>query len=276
MARVTDRGPCRAGLARVGVFVVGMLVLGLIFSALITPWIHLSWWKVFRRCVSIAAAISLWWIVTCLERRTLRSYGFLNWGVGARQLTFGMKLGAMCLVSLFALGLTVGIYKLHITQPHVKIWLTVVSFIPAALLIGILEELVFRGFILQQLMTCSRPLAVLLSTTAYSFIHLRMSTFSLSTALELGGLFLLGGILALSYLRTHQLYFAVGLHSVLAYGAIVNKLFIECPYPSISWLVGTNRLINGLLGWGILLGIGGLIAQWKEPSNQGRVRDANA
>ena len=63
-------------------------------------------------------------------------------------------------------------------------------------------------------------------------------------------------VLALSYLRTKQLYFAVGLHAVLAYGARINKLLIQFSNPTLAWLVGTNRLVNGLEGWLALVGLG--------------------
>ena len=89
------------------------------------------------------------------------------------------------------------------------------------------------------------------------------------SALQLGGLFLLGEVLSLSYLRTGQLYLPMGLHAVLAYGVRVNKLLIEFTDLSLSWLVGTSRLVNGLASWVMLLGIGGIVFWRGRFSNEG-------
>jgi hypothetical protein len=92
--------------------------------------------------------------------------------------------------------------------------------------------------------------------------------------MELAGLFFLGFVLAFSYLRTQQLYVAVGLHASLAYGARVNKLLVTVSDPSLAWLTGTSRLVNGLLGWAVLAGIGGIIARWARPPHEGGSRNA--
>jgi membrane protease YdiL (CAAX protease family) len=133
---------------------------------------------------------------------------------------------------------------------------------PAAGLISVLEELVFRGFILQHLLACSRSIAVTASSVLYALVHLKSPTVSVASGLELGGLCLLGAVLALSVLRTRRLYLAIGLHATLAYGARVNKLLIAFPDPALSWLVGTNRLVNGLMSWIALLGMGAVVWWW--------------
>jgi len=108
----------------------------------------------------------------------------------------------------------------------------------------------------------STPLAVTVSSTLYAVVHLKTPEWTFLTALELGGLFLLGCLLAFCYLRTQQLYLAIGLHASLAYGARLNKLLIEFSDPSMAWLVGTSRLINGVASWIALLVIGAAIAWW--------------
>jgi hypothetical protein len=94
------------------------------------------------------------------------------------------------------------------------------------------------------------------------------------TWLELGGLFLLGNLLAFTFLWTRQLYLAVGLHAALAYAARVNKLVVSFPDQSIAWLVGTSRLINGIVSWVVLFALGGIIFWWVRASRRGRAPDA--
>ena len=276
MAPAPGNTSCRSSCALVGLFTLSIILLGLIFSALARPWLHLSWWKVFRRCVSISAALSLWLIVTRVERRTLRSYGFFDSAVGKRQFFLGVGLGVASLATLFAVGLATGNCQLDVTPDRLRLWRTIIGFIPAAVLVGVLEELTFRGFIFQHLAVCSKPLAVIASSVAYSLVHLKTRAIDLSSGLELMGLFLLGIVLALSYLRTRQLYLAVGLHASLAYGAGVNKLLFAFPNPSRAWLTGTSRLVNGLVGWMVLLAVGGLIVWWRRSSRQGGVDHGNA
>ena len=230
-------------------------------SVVALPWLDLSWWTVFRRCVSIGAAVSLW-LCARLERRSLRSYGLSSVRAGKADLLFGLLLGLGTLGLMGALGLVSGAYRIDVTPDRLKLWRTVIGFLPAAALVGVLEELVFRGVILQHLLAFSKPVAVAASSALYAVVHLKTTTLTLATWLELGGLFLLGSVLALSYLVTHQLYLAIGLHSALAYGARVNKLVIGIPETPLSWLVGTSRLVNGLAGWLAVLGLGGIIVWW--------------
>ena len=242
------------------------LCTGLISAALtllIAPWIREPLWVIFRRCVSIGAAISLWLSVKHFERRSLRSYGFSGTGAGKRQLLFGVLLGLGTLGLLFGIGWASGTCRVAITPERSKLWWTVLSFIPAAAIVSILEELVFRGFLLQRLFAFSRPIAVTVSSALYAVVHLKTASLSVGVGLELIGLFLLGSVLSLSYLATNQLYLALGLHASFAYGARVNKLVVQfSPESPASWLMGTSRLVNGLLSWVLLLSVGGLFLWW--------------
>jgi len=243
-------------------FFLSTLGISLVLSLFATPCFGLSWWKTFRRCVSIGAGVSLWLLIRKREKRSLRSYGFFDRRAGRRQFTFGVLLGLGGLGLLFILGVVSGTCRIHITPDQWRLWRTVIGFAPAAVLVGVLEELVFRGYILQHLLSRSRILAVLLSSALYAAVHVKGLAVTASAGLELVGLFLLGIVLCLSYLLTHQLYLAVGLHAVLAYGARVNKLLVELPNASVAWFVGTSRIINGMASWILLLGMAGAIIWW--------------
>lgn len=252
----------RSALWAVVRFGLSTFLLSLTVSLLVTPWLDLPWWKVFRRCVSVGAAVGLWLCIKKFEKRTVQSYGLSADGTGRSQFLLGILLGLVGLGVMLGVGIATGACRIDVTPDRVRLWKTVLGFIPAAGLVSVLEELVFRGFILQHLLAFSRPVAVALSSAAYAIVHLKMTTFTLSTWLELGGLFLLGSVLALSYLATSHLSLAIGLHAVLAYGARVNKLVIQFTDPSMAWLFGTSRLVNGLMNWLLLLGIGGFIVWW--------------
>lgn len=263
--------PPHQALASLAWFVAGLLTLSLLFSLLALPWVELSWWRVFRRCVSIAAALSLWWRIRRRSRETWADYGLGPWAAGRRQLGRGMCWGAALLAVLLGLGFAVGLYEVRVAVDAWRLWRTVLGFLPAALLVGLLEELVFRGFLLRHLASLSQGLAVVVSSVVYAAVHLKELPTSSLAWQELGGLTLLGLVLALSCLWTRQLYLAIGLHAVLAYGARVNKLLLQMPEESLYWLSGTSRLVNGVLAWLGLLVLGGWILwQMRQARRQGR------
>jgi membrane protease YdiL (CAAX protease family) len=248
--------------ARFALLTLGIsLALSLIASPFITT---LSWWKVFRRCVSIGAAVALWLCIKGFERRSFRSYGFPVGRAGKRQMLTGLLIGICVLGLALAAGLLSGTCRIELTPDRAKLWRVLLTFLPAAGLVGLLEELVFRGYLLQQLLACSTKLAVCVSSALYALVHLRNQTMTAATTRELVGLFVLGAVLSLACLRTRQLSLAVGLHAALAYGARVNKLLIEFTDPSLSWLTGTSRLIDGVASWIMLCGMGAAIAWWTQ------------
>lgn len=267
---------CRVSLATLAGFGVCVFLLALLFGCIVTPWTTLPFWKVFRRCVSISAALSLWLFIRTLERRSFRSYGFAEPKAGKREVRFGVLLGCGVLCVLFGAYLVFGVCRVNLTPDLPRLWRTVGGAIPLMILVGLLEELVFRGFILQHLLACSKGLAVVGSSTLYAVVHLKAAALDLAVWYELIGLFLLGAVLALSYLLTRQLYLAVGLHAVLAYGARVNKLLIEFTDSSMTWLVGTSRLVNGVASWIALLVVAGIMIWWVRRSHEGGLHHEHA
>ena len=249
------------------VILFGLLTFAIsgILSLLALPIVHLPWWKVFRRCVSIGAGLSVLICIKGIERRSIRSYGFFAPREGRSELLFGLLLGVGTLLMMFGLGLATGAYHVAIDGHPLKLWGSVVGLIPAMAMVGVLEELVFRGIILQRLAVSSKPMALVVSSALYAVVHLKTLAPTwglLGPWFELVGLFLFGSILCVSFFLTRQLYLAVGLHAALAYGALINKLFLEFPRPSLNWLIGTNRLVNGVMNWIALLVMCGVMVWW--------------
>ena len=267
-ATVKPRSRSLAAVTSVLAFGLSIVLLSLLMSLAVLPWLDLSWWKIFRRCVSIAAVLSLWIFIRKMQRRSFSSYGLIAPREGKRDLIFGVLLGAGALGVMLVVGLASGACRINVIPDSARLWRTVVTFVPAAFLVGVLEELVFRGFILQQLLSYSPRLGLIGSSGLYAAVHLKNLAATPAMWLELGGLFLLGILLAYTYLSTRNLWLAIGLHAALAYGARINKLVLAFPDP-FSWLTGTSRLVNGLAGWIALLGIGGVVWWWTGRSQRG-------
>jgi len=218
--------------------------------------------------VSIAAACML---VVMMRRQgqPIRTLGLGAWQAGKRDVGRGLVWGFGAVALVGALYLATPWCRIEVHPDAARVWRTVLLFIPGAGLVAVLEELVFRGYVLQQLMSCSKGLAVAGSSAAYALVHLRPNPEWPASGFELTGLFLLGWVLALSVLRTKQLYLAIGLHASLAYAARVNKLLIAFSEESASWLVGTSRLINGVCAWVALAAIAAMVWWWTKARQQG-------
>ena len=167
---------CRKALWSLARFGLCVVLVSLVLSFLVVPWMKLQWWRAVRRCVSIAAALSLWIVITRLEHRSLRSYGFPRHQEGMRHVLRGWSVGLVVLFLMLGVGLLTGTCRIDVTPDRLKLWRTLIGFLPAAFLLSILEELVFRGFILQELCHCSATLGVLGSSILYSLVHLNDRT----------------------------------------------------------------------------------------------------
>lgn len=243
-------------------FGVCTAIISVLLSLLITPFIGLSWLQVVRRCVSVAATVSLLICIHKLEGKSLQAYGLKRFGAGKGHLAVGLLFGLVGLGIMLSIGLLTGSCSIDVYPDSLRVWRTVLGFVPAAILVSVLEELVFRGFLLQQLLGISRHFALIASSALYAAVHLKQRSLSFESWMELTGLFLLGAVLAWSYFTTGQLWLGIGLHASLAYGARVNKLLVAFSDSSKWWLVGTSRLVNGLSAWVALLIVGFLVWLW--------------
>ena len=120
-APVTVRQTRGSGLASLVGYGLCVFLLSALFSFIATPWVDLPFWKVFRRCVSIAAALSLWLFIRKVERRSFRSYGFAAPEAGKREFWFGLLLGLSVLGLLFGLQLALGACRVNVTPDLPKL-----------------------------------------------------------------------------------------------------------------------------------------------------------
>ena len=245
-----------AQLRRLAWFALSIVVVAFVLAATAKPWLQLTLWQIFRRCASISAVIVLWIFVHRIHRESFGVLGFGPWKQGRGHLLMGVLIGlsgVALLVSAYLLG---DILTVRIDPNRLRVARVVLLGLPAMVLVAFLEEAVFRGYVLQRLMASSRWLAVVGSSAAYALVHVRTYLWTPLSGFELVGLFFLGLILALATLQTRQLYLAIGLHASLAYWARINKLVVEFSTPLPDWLVGTSRMVNGVLVWPAILAIG--------------------
>ena len=117
--------------------------------------------------------------------------------------------------------------------------------------IGFAEELIFRGWLFEELKNqFGLKKALIFQALIFSLVHIGFDmTFWEMTSI-LSGLFLLGILLALFRLKdNNSLWGCVGLHGGLVGGwFLINNGLIEIPKDTPSWLVGPGSVITNPLG----------------------------
>lgn len=201
-----------------------------------------------------------------------------GWG---EQLQMGFLLGA----GLFIFYVTIlWISGIQTFDPSARLFHDIIFRLPIllliAVLVGCIEELLFRGFIFQgMLLDMSAVSAVCISSLFFSSLHFFRVKFIVSTGFQplvgfsiiyhtfeniivdfsanlstLIGLFLVGAVLSYSFLRTKSLYLAIGLHAGWVFLIKTNKLiFDHHAGKNVAWLFGDDYIVTGVLGWIFLL-----------------------
>ncbi|MBI5677062.1 MAG: CPBP family intramembrane metalloprotease [Planctomycetes bacterium] len=151
-------------------------------------------------------------------------------------------------------------------------------------LVGCIEEIFFRGFILQSFLRDMHTIsAVCASSLFYSLLHFfKLHFFKVKLLVSPGfqpfigfeviyqsfanllinfntimptiiGIFLVGVVLSYACLRTNSLYFAIGLHTGWIVLIKTNILLFDHVGTNLGWLFGDSKVVTGVLVWGLLI-----------------------
>ena len=141
-----------------------------------------------------------------VDRGSFRSLGFESTGLG-RELFTGLWLGAAMISAGFVLLVALGEIAWVATNADVqKLFWSLVLFMAVALT----EELIFRGYILNNLLrSMNRWVALLVSSLFFSLVHMGNANF---TFLSFISIFLAGLLLGLPFIFNKRLWLPVALH----------------------------------------------------------------
>jgi membrane protease YdiL (CAAX protease family) len=148
-----------------------------------------------------------------LDRRSFRSLGFKWDALSLRDLIFGFVISGLLMGSIFIFEWGVG--WLHIER---TVWresssttlINVINFLLIFIAVGVYEELLFRGYRLQNLIEgLNLPWALVISSAIFALQHLPNPHSSLASTL---GLFAGGFFMAYGWVRTRRLWLPIGLH----------------------------------------------------------------
>ena len=86
-----------------------------------------TWWKIFRRSVSITSLCTLVLFMRYVHRRPIRSLGLGPWQEGQGRVLQGLLMGVGGLCVLWAVYFTLGFMELSVTPNSAKLWRTVLG-----------------------------------------------------------------------------------------------------------------------------------------------------
>jgi len=236
----------------------------------------------FHRALLIAALVLLWPLLRALRVASWRDLALEKNPRAGADLGMGFAIAAIPLLCCGAVVIAIHIYSLR----HAFLWDKMPAVLIAASIVPILEELLFRGFILGVLLrSFSRLGALLLTSGLFSIVHflkapeattpndaVRWFSGFDSIAHSFGQfgdpmllaagfltLFAIGCILADARLQTASLWLPIGLHAgwIFASGAFskaAHRELLALPWIGKDLLVGIVPLIIALASWALMRG----------------------
>ncbi len=207
----------------------------------------------------VITQISLLGVITAyplvLGKDPIDYYGALLPASGAGlHLTHGAAASVLCLTMLYAAWLATGRLQIEVHQSRRRWTRRLVLLLPTALLGALVEEILFRGIVLADLLRWwpnATPPAVVIAVLVFAAAHYLRSVKRYWT---FAGHLMLGLLLCVAFLQTRALWLGIGLHA----GGI---LMIMGPRPFFryrgpAWITGASIFpfagVVGIVGLVIL------------------------
>ena len=237
--------------------------------------------KVMRRILMMVALIVFIVFRKSLRFGTLISSA-LKIGPGAfRQFLLGLLLAVLSILIYYGFGLITGAWIIHMDYDSAGvIILNIIEYALIACLIGVMEEIFFRGFLLQSFMeNMSVPVAVCVCSLIYSVLHFFRADVLVSTGFQplvgfttmaqffkplffhlvkhlpaIIGLFLVGVVMSYAFIKTKSLFLSIGLHAGMVFMVKADTMFLSrMRKEHVLLFGGDSKLITGIIIWAFLI-----------------------
>ena len=289
------------------------LLLVLLLTVLLSPWVAALWnsiiearpqWQgyrypfsnIFGRFFMVVGVILFFSCRSLLKIQSLSQLGITRFRDGYKDLFCG---SLIALGSLITIAFLMSLLEIFI--PYFRLSLSTalersLKALLAALTVGFLEEIFFRGVIFKGLLEDWRPAAAFaVSSLFYAGIHFLKPADDISLAgidpwagiryligafqpfLDLVtllpglfGLFLIGIVLSYAFLRTGSLYLSIGLHAGWVFALKSIRVYGDFRREELGWLFGSSdpKLVSGVAGWIAIVAVG-VIIHWITRKRQG-------
>ena len=282
-------------------YLLALLIGSLLFAAVLSPlvfwgmaaWVEASpnalniylaeksFPRYFDRLRWLAVLLCLPWL---MKRCSLWSWSRLGfapteraWGDFLRWMVLGLVLLLVVVVLQFNFGNVDSITSMTVSEVGILIFSGLLS----GLLVGFLEETVFRGIVFRIFYTALRPIpAAVICSLLFAALHFKKipetvwsvdSVVSAASGLEMAfwtlfsvtqtfdpqhfvTLFLVGLVLTLVFMRTRSLWSCWGMHAGWVWLLAVSSSQYQVGDGSGTGFLGTQRLIDGWLTPSLLAG----------------------
>lgn len=189
----------------------------------------------------LLAPITLF-LTNLLTNQSFADYGLIGNISTLYSLLLGFILGILSLVFVLGCQLYFGLCKFKLSDLD-SVPSTLLSIVLVALLVGAVEELVFRGFLLTQLeKNYSVWIAAIISSLIFAILHLVWER--RETIPQIPGLWLMGMVLVLArFADNGSLGLAWGLHAgwVWSIASIDTLDLVKYPDNNLDWVTGKNK-----------------------------------
>lgn len=259
-------------------------------GALIAPWLywlvqtlaphsHLArspFHRYLERSFLIIALTGVWPLLRSLGAKSCRDFGLVKPSGQGKLLATGFALGFGSLAAAAAIALAAHARQFNSDFSSNQILATLATAGGTAIVVAVLEEILFRGAIFGALRKVwDWRVALLVSSMIYAIVHflrkadlpdpvtwasgfrllpLMLSGFGDVQAIIPGffNLTLAGALLALAYQRTGNLYFSIGLHAGWIFWLKFYGVLTTSVSNAHTWFLGTDKLIDGWLALAVL------------------------
>ncbi len=189
----------------------------------------------------IGTFLVLWFSMKYIDREKFHELGFQ---INNRLIDFifGLTLGISIIsISFYILYIIDSIFIISYSIDMTKLFQTTLIFI----LVAVIEETIFRGYILRNLLiSFKKHIALLISSIFFAFMHGLNPNINNIGFLDL---FLAGILLGISYIYTRNLWFPIGLHiswnltqTLLGFNVSGQDI-----YSIVEIQIKENNLLNG-------------------------------
>ena len=249
---------------RLGIFVLGLLLLWLPFALPIYAYVGdrnlASILTIVLLYAQFIFLLRLWGKYVYRQPQLLRYYGLVGSRANGRELLVGLGIGLTTVLSLFSLEGLLGWLQ---WQQGIQVKIVLEGLL-VAIATGFAEELLFRGWLLDELQRDYAKAAVWINALIFASLHfIKPLSEMLRTAPQFPGLLLLGLTLVLAKRRCqNRLGLSIGIHGGLIWGYYIINVgqLIKYSGQVPDWVTGVNQNpLAGLVGIGFLSIMAGII-----------------
>ncbi len=240
--------------------------------------------KPFRHTAMGIALVALIVFARRLELVSLARVGLERRAGWMRQLGAGIGLGLLSVSLIILITFVCGARTLRPNLDAPDVLGKLVGLVPMVAGISLIEELLFRGFILQSFLKDMRPAAAILITSfVFAALHFLDAQVTAPVGFDplagfralavfkgmvaqpvamlptLFGLTLVGVCLSCAYVWTRSLYLSIGLHAGWVFALKASALVFKRLRDAAPWFFGNSLVVTGVLGIVLLLGVLGLL-----------------